>query len=93
MRICVIISKLYLRIPFYSIDWKLLSKRIHTKEIRENEQLKQSIDGSFLTAKNEKAVPSQGKWGVDPMPETMRAGMESMAVNPVITKLDCSISG
>jgi hypothetical protein len=32
-------------------------------EIRGNEKLKQCIDGSFLTAKTEKAVPSQGAWG------------------------------
>lgn len=54
--------------------------------------MKQSIDGSFLRAKWEGcAIP--GEVGVDLMPETMRAVMESMAADPVITKLDCSISG
>lgn len=49
-------------ILFYWLE-TVLSKGNHTKEIRENEKLKQSIDGSFLTAKNEKAVLSQGKRG------------------------------
>lgn len=71
----------------------LLSKGIHTKEIRENEKLKQSIDGSFLTAKKWVHCAIPGDVGVDLMPETVRAGIESTAVNPVITKLDCSISG
>lgn len=77
---------------FYWLE-TVFSKRDHAGEIRGDKKLKQCIDGSFLTAKNEKAVPSQGKQGVDLRPETLRAGMESMTANPVITKLELSISG
>lgn len=49
-------------ILFYRLE-AVLSKGNHTEDIGENEKLKQSIDGSFLTAKNEEAVPSQGKRG------------------------------
>jgi hypothetical protein len=75
----------------------VLSKGYHTREIKENEKLKQSINGSFLTAEKKKkereSCACPGEVGADLMPETVRAGIESMAVNPVITKLDCSISG
>lgn len=93
-RMCVIISKLYLRIPFYSIDWKLYpAKGFIPKEIRENEKLKHSVDGSFLTANKWEGCAIPGEVGVDLMPETVRAGIESTAVNLIITKLDYSISG
>lgn len=45
---------------FYWLE-TVFSKRDHAREIRGDKKLKQCIDGSFLTAKNEKAVPSQGK--------------------------------
>lgn len=47
-------------ILFYWLE-TVFSKRDRAREIRGDKKLKQCIDGSFLTAKNEKAVPSQGK--------------------------------
>lgn len=47
-------------ILFYWLE-TVFSRRDPAGEIRGDKKLKQCIDGSFLTAKNEKAVSSQGK--------------------------------
>lgn len=49
-------------ILFYRLE-AVLSKGNHTEDIGENEKLKQSIDGSFLTAKMRRLCHPRGSGG------------------------------